>query len=354
MQLLRDYSGLAILTSKMSISECITLPTSLRFEPGDDETQDITIQSFDEECTKLPKIRPAGSIFFRDKAKYKQATSGEAVPSFFMASSFPEKIPYHINGDVVHFDLIREHLASRGNASGTAYDIGANQGFYTYFLATLGLEVHSFEIMQDNFEALQHGMLYNPKEVANRVHVYPMGQSSKVTHMSTRGGQYTGFLDKADESTGKILSISMDCLAYHTGLPAYIPFIKIDVEGFEIDVLRGARQSFLQVKIGALLIEVGPSRWNRAGISLEEGIEEMNSLSQKFAGTYLLVRADNDPSCSMKRIQNSNVHFENESSPPVRRGVKLMKIGVPGKTLGSLLTEMEKTKADCNFWFTNP
>ena len=51
-----------------------------------------------------------------------------------------------MEGDRDNFQLIKEVL--RDQEGGLAIDFGANQGFYTYYLASLGMQVHSFEINQ--------------------------------------------------------------------------------------------------------------------------------------------------------------------------------------------------------------
>jgi len=255
-----------------------------------------------------------------------------------------DKVKYHMSGDIIHFNLLKEKYP---NPTGIVYDLGANQGFYTYFLAAMGFdEVHALEIMPNNFGALQHGILFNTKEVADRVRLYSMGMSSTVKRMSTSGQTYSGYL-KA-EKEGNLLSVSFDCFAYHVGLPEFIPFIKIDVEGFEIDVIKGTKQSLFQTRIGALLIEVGPNRWNRAGNSLEEGIEEMKALSNLFEASFILVRGDGDPTCSPNQIEVAKL----EDKAPRILTAKMFKLGI--HEFEPLLTNMKKKNADCNFWFTNP
>ena len=94
-----------------------------------------------------------------------------------------------------------------------AIDFGANQGFYTYYLAALGMQVHSFEINVDNFKSLQHGAEFNSKEVSDRVHLYPVGIGAKNARFGMEGNLYEGFLS---EGKGPILGATFDCFAHHT------------------------------------------------------------------------------------------------------------------------------------------
>ncbi len=163
-------------------------------------------------------------------------------------------------GDKPHFDLIKELLQDKPKG-GLTLDIGANQGFYTYYLAALGMEVHAFEIFQPNYVALYHGAEFNPREISERVHVYPVGLSSYNGRMRMGGSQYEGHLKK--EGGGPILTVSFDCFAYHnlknlgSKLISDVAFVKLDVEGFEIAVLQGAKKSLFGKKgnVGGMLME---------------------------------------------------------------------------------------------------
>ena len=47
--------------------------------------------------------------------------------------------------------------------------------------------------------------------------------------------------------------------------------MKVDVEGFEVVVLKGAQNSLFKhenSKIGGMVMEVGPDRWGRASVDL--------------------------------------------------------------------------------------
>jgi len=276
--------------------------------------------------------------------------------------------------DEVHFKLIREHLDSwsklKGNSSksnkGMAFDLGANQGFFTYFLAALGLDVHAFEINADNFHSLQHGQHYNRKSVAESVNLYPIGVDKKVHRFDMSGGNYEGFIkqkadsninngdaDGGDETAGSILAVPFDCFAHHSKLDlSNLPFVKIDVEGFEIAALMGASNTLfsLDTKIGAMLMEVGPDRWNRASIDLETGIQEMKKVSTQFRYSYILLRKEgrHAASCPVSIAEGVLV----DDKPEVNEE-KVQKHKVGMNEWKGLLTKMNEKHYDCNFWYTN-
>jgi hypothetical protein len=134
-------------------------------------------------------------------------------PTFHFGSQLnASKVVYHISGDFANYNLI-EQLPSSNGGTRLAFDVGANQGFYTYYLATLGFEVHSFEINGKNFWSLQHGQLFNPKDVSDRVQLYQLGLSNKAERMATSGNNYNVFLtsvDLGEDAKSAILSVSFD------------------------------------------------------------------------------------------------------------------------------------------------
>mmetsp|Transcript_16318 Transcript_16318/g.21363 ORF Transcript_16318/g.21363 Transcript_16318/m.21363 type:complete len:206 (+) Transcript_16318:90-707(+) len=115
----------------------------------------------DEICKNLPSIRPSGSYFLDDKIKAGLSPQN-LTPAFKVGSYFAQKVPYHMATDIANFHLIQDLVKERKEGS-LVLDIGANQGFYTYYLAALGMQVHAFEINEQNFKALQHGAEFNPR-----------------------------------------------------------------------------------------------------------------------------------------------------------------------------------------------
>lgn len=243
-------------------------------------TGSIDPPNVDDACKALPFIRPTGSYFLNDEMLSAKSPEGVSPP-FQVGSFLGEKATYHMNGDKDHFELIKEFL--QGKEGGLSLDIGANQGFFTYYLAALGMEVHSFEILDKNIIALQHGAEYNSKEISRRVHLYPvrLGSSTGRLKMTGGGSNYEGYIKKG--GTGPILGTTYDCFAYHNlkelgnDIVSNVAFMKLDVEGFEIAALAGAKNSIFGPNgwVGALLMEVGPNRWNRAGIDFATGLQQM-------------------------------------------------------------------------------
>jgi len=303
----------------------------------------------DESCKNLPSIRPAGTYFLDEKIKGGASPEG-IFPSFTVGSYFAQKVPYHMNGDKPNFALIKDAL--NGKEGQVVIDFGANQGFYTYYLAALGMQVHSFEINEANFKSLQHGAEYNPKEITDRIHLYPVGIGAKNARFGMKGNNYEGFLT---EKAGPILGSTFDCFAYHTknklDLSKGVAFVKLDVEGHEIAVLQGAKHSLFRKgsTVGAMIVEVGPNRWGRAGIDFDTGVETMRNLADHFKKSYLLARGPGTPyakTCPLTLAQDLS-----DKTPRKFEGHEMYQVGT--NEWENLLKKMEENGFDCNFFYQN-
>ncbi len=179
--------------------------------------------------------------------------------------------------------LVRKNL-NRGEAELTflpeivpkdriAVDVGANKGVYTRVLADLASHVHAFEpnpkafrwlnrALPDNVTAHQlalsdhdgNGALYVPKR--------GRGYSNQMASMS---------LKKANEPHGmiQVQTRTLDSCALTN-----VGFIKIDVEGYEAEVLAGAQGTIRHFK-PTLLIEIEE---RHTGRPLNDSIADIESL----------------------------------------------------------------------------
>lgn len=302
-------------------------------------------------CVALPTIRPSGTYFLDPEIN--EGPSPEIMsPAFKVGSYLGAKVTNHMRDDWTTFQLMKHAL--KGEEGGLTFDFGANQGFFTYFLAAIGMQVHSFEINEMNFRALQHGAEFNSKEVVDRVHLYPVGMAQRNARFSMKGSDYAGFIEEGQG--GPIMGVTFDCFAHHMDGALDITqtkFVKLDVEGFEIAVLRGMQNSLFEPgtkNVKAMVMEVGPDRWSRASIDLTGGIEDMKKLSSHFKKSFILIRADRQ--CPMSLTEGVLL----DQSPDVlgpKNNKGVLKFVVKMDEWAPLLTKMEKNHLDCNFWYEN-
>ena len=148
---------------------------------------------------------------------------------------------------------------------------------------------------------------------------------------------------------GPILSMPLDCLLWHVPVDLErVDFVKIDVEGFEIAALQGAQKSLFRKpgSVGALLMEVGPARWQRSSISLPTGVSELKRLGGLFKISHILLR-DGRSSC------RRSVLAPLFATKTVTKVEDNFMYEVAEKDWEPLITKMAENNIDCNFWFTN-
>jgi FkbM family methyltransferase len=131
-------------------------------------------------------------------------------------------------------------------------DVGANVGTYTLWAAEHGAEVIALEPAADTFALLQENIALNKYQVTAR-------QAAAGDHCGT--ARFTAGLDAGNSlaADGPVLTelVTIDSLIGDR----LVAGMKVDVEGFEVDVLRGAARALAEHRIGVIQIE-----WNHASL----------------------------------------------------------------------------------------
>jgi FkbM family methyltransferase len=127
-------------------------------------------------------------------------------------------------------------------------DVGANVGTYTLWAAELGAEVIALEPAADTFRLLKENIALNGYAVTTV-------RAAAGDHCGT--AHFTADLDAGNSlaSDGPVLTdlVTIDSLVGKR----HVTGMKIDVEGFEIDVLRGCARALAEHRIGLIQLE-----WN--------------------------------------------------------------------------------------------
>jgi FkbM family methyltransferase len=131
---------------------------------------------------------------------------------------------------------------------GLFVDVGANVGTYTIWAAELGAEVIALEPADDTFSLLEENIALNGYQVS-------AVRAAAGDHCGSAG--FTLGLDAGNSlsSDGPVVTelVTVDSLIGDR----HVTGMKVDVEGFEIDVLRGAARALADRRIGLIQIE-----WN--------------------------------------------------------------------------------------------
>jgi FkbM family methyltransferase len=147
------------------------------------------------------------------------------------------------------------------------FDIGANVGVYSVFAGRLGARVYAFEPESANFAVLNRNIALN--ELNGRVTAYPfaiadtMRLDSLRLHSTDPGAALHVFGRDTDFKSDRFepafeqgaMAITLDQLVFELGLPMPT-HIKIDVDGLEPEVLRGAPRVLAHPDLRGLLLEI--------------------------------------------------------------------------------------------------
>jgi FkbM family methyltransferase len=145
------------------------------------------------------------------------------------------------------------------------FDVGANRGDWTESVLTLNpaLEVHAFEPSSDSFAQLAakalpaHVRLNNVGlgAVAERRALYAIGADAAMRSLYPRAGLED--YGMAPPEAGELVTITtLDAYCRSAGVAA-IDYLKIDTEGHDLQVLRGAADMIGRCAVRCIQFEYG-------------------------------------------------------------------------------------------------
>lgn len=144
------------------------------------------------------------------------------------------------------------------------YDIGANSGYYGILAAYLGkgkTKTYSFEPLHEYTSLIRETVALNALDESVRIFDTALGATETVASIQISGSGSSlvpGFLGEENKKpTREIQVATLDKTIEKENLP-FPHFIKIDVEGFELDVLKGSIKT-LTASRPVLFIEVARS-----------------------------------------------------------------------------------------------
>ncbi len=166
---------------------------------------------------------------------------------------------YIFNSDNVIGEVIRkgniwegfmhEYFSKYSDKEKIALDIGANIGTHTYYLSKYYKNVHAFEPFV--YDVLEKNIKINK---INNVKIYKFGLSnatckSKIRKVNTNIG--SSYIDKDGDIDIRLHKLD----EIYKDKNEKIGFMKIDVEGHELEVLEGAKETII-VNKPVIIIEI--------------------------------------------------------------------------------------------------
>ena len=144
-------------------------------------------------------------------------------------------------------------------------DVGANIGAYSILAASqIGCKTIAFEPSKKNYSILQENIHLNNLQEFIEIHNFALGEKNETKTIGTKGA-LTYITNNQNLDLQKIEIQRLDDFA------EYAQIIKIDVEGFEEFVLRGAKQVLNHPDTHAVILELaGYNRYNSSDAIIHE------------------------------------------------------------------------------------
>ncbi|WP_226930722.1 MULTISPECIES: FkbM family methyltransferase [Parafrankia] len=162
------------------------------------------------------------------------------------------------------------------------YDVGANIGIYTLWAAGLVAghgEVHAFEPVDGTRAIL--AALVEQNQLQN-VRISPSAVGASVGNIGMRiHRNASGLAHPVTDGSQPDVSVPLTTLNAYAATRRPPVLVKIDVEGFELDVLQGA-SDLLSTARPALLLELLPAHLERRGMTAAAIVDNLASLGYRI------------------------------------------------------------------------
>jgi len=151
-------------------------------------------------------------------------------------------------------------------------DAGAHVGQYTLLTAGLGASVHSFEPNPQTFQLLQYNVQTNALTNV-RLNQSALAEANKIATLQAGPADNIGTCSLGDVPKSKnhfvVQCQSLDSYIEENRLTD-VHVMKIDVEGSELHVLRGARSVLSRISKPQIIIEFAERNQRRFGFSCSQ------------------------------------------------------------------------------------
>ena len=150
------------------------------------------------------------------------------------------------------------------NPESTFVDIGAHMGTYTVLLGKKCREVHAFEAQKSTFDCLSVSICINNgyNTCAHNVALGSCDTEMVLHHVSEDGGCSTVRPEVLNSAgLGIISSETVKVTTLDSFNIKNIDFMKIDVEGYELEVIKGASMTLMDNNFPPFIFEAWPHDW---------------------------------------------------------------------------------------------
>jgi FkbM family methyltransferase len=219
-------------------------------------------------------------------------------------------IMYNWIVDWEEFNLIRDLVKEKDYC----LDIGANMGYYTIWFSKYTKKILSFEPNKKNFQRLNQNLRINGLDKFIIPYNIALGaEECLVSFTNDRDGENHICLSE-NENTEKVECRKLENVLMENNI-RHVKYIKIDVEGFEIFVLKGLTDYLKQKNVEIIQIEINKTMSN-SGTTVSELVDYLegfgyNLCSYDVVGKKLKKETYND--CRENYFLTYDVESVNDS-----------------------------------------
>lgn len=169
--------------------------------------------------------------------------------------------------DWEEFNLINDFVTTKSYC----LDVGANMGFYTIWFSKFTKNIYAFEPDTKNYLRLNKNVCANNADEYIRTFNIAVGElDGEVSFTKDLDGENHIVLNYI-EGNNSIVCKRLDSILFENKI-VEISYLKIDVEGFELEVLKGLGEYISKKKIDIIQIEINKTISN-SGSTVQQLLE---------------------------------------------------------------------------------
>lgn len=179
--------------------------------------------------------------------------------------------------DAFEIELLKKHI----KPGDTVLDIGANIGFYATILSDIVGEkgkIHCFEPDATNFKHLKKATANCKNIIINNKAVGPKTEKIKIYTSKELNVDHRTYKPEEFDKEIEIDAVSIDDYLKS----AKVDFIKMDIQGFEIEAVKGMKETLKNNPNVKMISEFWPYGLKKAGSSLRDYFVLLKELNMKI------------------------------------------------------------------------
>lgn len=179
----------------------------------------------------------------------------------------------------------KENIYAKINNGNVILDVGSNIGEVLLNMAKVNPEgtIYGFEPVKSTFEKLQKNVSLN-RFSSISLHQLALSDTNEIVYYQTKEGHSGGTMMSKESKNISQDFIEAKTLDHFVEMNSIekIDFIKVDIEGFEMNFLKGAIETLKKFK-PSIFMEVDCAKLNRQNSSAEELIATLQSIGYKVS-----------------------------------------------------------------------